>query len=64
MYTLTFASFAYAFLATFVLRRLIRRRGAQGREERILIVLGWFLVGVSAGAVLLFLILVAVALST
>ena len=59
MYTLTLASFLYAFLATIVLRRLGRHPGARGREERVLIVLGWILVGVSAGVVLLFLIFVA-----
>ena len=57
------ASFLYAFLSTLVLVRLGRRPGARGREERLLIYLGWCLVGLSAGFFLVLMTLAAASLA-
>jgi hypothetical protein len=56
-------SFLYALLSTIVLLRLGRRPGARGKEERLLILLGWCLVGLSAGFFLVLMTLAAASLA-
>jgi hypothetical protein len=41
--------FLYGLLATLVWLRLGRRPGASGREEKLLLMVGWLLVGLSFG---------------
>jgi hypothetical protein len=59
-----FTSFLYAFLSAFVILRLGRSPGARGREERLLICLGWCLVGLSAGFFLVLMTIAAASLAT
>ena len=63
MTTAVATSFLYAFLSTLVLVRLGRRPGARGKEERLLISLGWCLVGLSAGFFLVLMTLAAASLA-
>lgn len=61
MTTVIATSFLYALLSTTVLLRLGRNPGPRGREERVLIGIGWCLVGLSAG---LFLVLMTLAVAS
>jgi hypothetical protein len=63
MTTAVATSFLYALLATIVLLRLGRDPGARGKEERLLICLGWCLVGLSLGFFLVLMTLAAASLA-